>query len=74
MGMGFRMTSIAAEFAKKTGQKTAARKMPGELLDRRYRQIGIPAVAAAARYQGAAKNPAYAPAVAKWYESAGDAA
>jgi hypothetical protein len=73
MGMGFCMTSIAAELAKKTGQTTDARKMPGELLDQRW-QIGIPAVAAAARYHGAAKNPAYAPAVAKWYESAGDAA
>ena len=26
-----------------------------------YKQIGIPAVAAAVRYQGDAKNPAYAP-------------
>ena len=68
------MTSIAAELAKKTGRPTNARKMPGELLDQRYRQIGIPAVAAAARYHGAAKNPAYAPAAVKWRESAGDAA
>jgi hypothetical protein len=30
-------------------------------LDRRYGQIGISAVAAAVRYQGTAKNPAYAP-------------
>jgi hypothetical protein len=30
-----------------------------------YGQIGISAVAAAARYQGAAKNPAYAPSVVK---------
>jgi hypothetical protein len=30
-----------------------------------YRQIGISAVAAAARYQGSAKNPAYAPAAIK---------
>lgn len=74
MGMGFRMTSIAAELAKNTGQTANARKMPGELLDERYLQIGIPAVAAAARYHGAAKNPAYAPAAVKWYESAGDAA
>jgi hypothetical protein len=72
--MGFRMTSIAAELAKKTGQKANARKMPGELLDQRYQQIGIPAVVAAARYHGAAKNPAYAPAAANWDESAGDAA
>ena len=31
-------------------------------LARRYRSIGIPAVAAAARYHIAARNPAYAPA------------
>jgi hypothetical protein len=67
-GMGFCMTSIAAELAKNTGQKTTARKNPGEMLDQRYRQIGIQAVAAAARYHGAAKNPAYAPVSAKWYE------
>jgi hypothetical protein len=72
--MGFRMTSIAGESAKKTGQKANTCNMPGELLDQRYRQIGIPAVAAAARYHGAAKNPAYAPVVAKWHDRAGDAA
>jgi hypothetical protein len=73
-GMGFRMTSIAAELAKKGGQKTSARQMTGEVLDQRYRQIGIPAVAAAARYHGTAKNPAYAPAAAHWQDRAGDAA
>jgi hypothetical protein len=71
---GFRMTSIAAELAKKGGPKTSARKMPGEVLDQRYRQIGIPAVAAAARYHGAAKNPAYAPVAPNWHDRAGDAA
>ena len=30
-------------------------------LDRRYGEIGIPAVAAALHFAGAAKNPAYAP-------------
>jgi hypothetical protein len=35
-------------------------------LDARYGQIGISAVAAAARYQGAAKNPAYAPTPNDW--------
>ena len=30
-------------------------------LHRCYREIGISAVAAAVRYQGSAKNPAYAP-------------
>ena len=68
------LTSIAAELAKKGGPKTSARKMTGEVLDQRYRQIGIPAVAAAARYHGAAKNPAYAPAAAYWQDRAGDAA
>ena len=39
-------------------------------LDRRYGEIGIPAVAAALRYQSDAKNPAYAPVVPRddrWY-------
>ena len=35
-------------------------------LARCYGEIGISAVAAAARYQGGAKNPAYAPAPTKW--------
>jgi hypothetical protein len=40
-----------------------------------YRQIGISAVAAAARYQGGAKNPAYAPASTdKMFDWARDAA
>ncbi len=60
------MTSIAAELVTKNSQKASARKAQGEVLDQRYRDIGIPAVAAAARYQGAAKNPAYAPVTAKW--------
>jgi hypothetical protein len=34
---------------------------PSPALDACYGQIGISAVAAAARYQGTAKNPAYAP-------------
>ncbi len=38
----------------------------GPALDARYGQIGISAVAAAARYQGAAKNPAYAPTPYDW--------
>lgn len=36
-------------------------------LDRRYHEIGISAVAAAARYHGMAKNPAYAPVSMRWY-------
>jgi hypothetical protein len=35
-------------------------------LDACYGQIGISAVAAAARYQGTAKNPAYAPTPNDW--------
>lgn len=35
-------------------------------LDGRYRQIGISAVAAAVRYQGVAKNTAYAPTQTNW--------
>jgi hypothetical protein len=67
------MTDIVAESAKKTAQKASARKTSGDVLHRRYREIGIPAVAAAARYQGAAKNPAYAPVMAKW-DGGGDVA
>jgi hypothetical protein len=35
-------------------------------LDSHYGRIGISAVAAAARYQGTAKNPAYAPTPYDW--------
>jgi hypothetical protein len=65
----FRMTQVTAQSAKKTGQNSStARKESIErtALDRCYGQIGIPAVAAAARYQGSAKNPAYAPVPTKW--------
>jgi len=65
------------ESAKKTANSTAnttAKPAEGTPLDRRYGQIGISAVAAAARYQGAAKNPAYAPAPARWDERAEEAA
>jgi hypothetical protein len=43
---------------------TSAQTQPA--LDSRYGQIGISAVAAAARYQGTAKNPAYAPTPYDW--------
>jgi hypothetical protein len=78
------MRNAAAESAKKTASKNVAAKnvtkdvtedSPKETaLDRRYGAIGISAVAAAARYQGAAKNPAYAPVVNAWYEPAEEAA
>jgi hypothetical protein len=45
------------------GAKTANSPAEAVALHLRYRQIGISAVAAAARYQGSAKNQAYAPAV-----------
>jgi hypothetical protein len=58
------MKDIAAKTANKTAAKTAsaaAASGEGTALDCRYGQIGIPAVAAAARYAGIAKNTAYAP-------------
>lgn len=61
------MKDVAANKAKKTSTERTA-------LDRCYGQIGISAVAAAARYQGAAKNPAYAPAAINWYDRAEEAA
>ena len=66
------MKNAAAETAKNTAQKAQSAKETA--LDRRYGAIGISAVAAAARYQGAAKNPAYAPVVNAWYEPADEAA
>lgn len=67
------MKDIAAEAAHNTTQKAdgAPESYP---LDRCYGQIGISAVAAAARYQGGAKNPAYAPAPIKWAEPADETA
>jgi len=59
----------AAKTADKTADMTASQNAPakrsGAAADATvalYGQIGISAVAAAARYQGDAKNPAYAPA------------
>jgi hypothetical protein len=54
------MTKVTAGTAKKT-EKSTGFASDGTALDRRYGQIGISAVAAAARYQGEAKNQAYAP-------------
>jgi len=71
------MTDVTAEMTKNAGQNTnRARKLSSDntALDRRYRQIGIPAVAAAARYQGIAMNPAHAPAPTKPHDRAGEAA
>lgn len=58
------MKHVTADMTKKSSQeKRQVRKASGEntALQRCYGQIGIPAVAAAVRYQGDAKNPAYAP-------------
>ena len=71
------MKDVAADKAKITAQRTDdAAKLSTErtALDRCYGQIGISAVAAAVRYQGAAKNPAYAPVAINWYDRAGEAA
>jgi hypothetical protein len=62
------------EITEETAGKTKAITTPGSELAQRYRQIGISAVAAAARYQGAVKNPAYAPAPVRWDDRAGEAA
>jgi hypothetical protein len=66
------MKNAAAESAKKTAHKAESTKETA--LDRRYGAIGISAVAAAARYQGEAKNAAYAPVDLAWYQPAEEAA
>jgi len=71
------MSDVTAGTAKKTAQrteKTSSFANDGTALDRRYGQIGISAVAAAVRYQGTAKNPAYAPVASHWDERFEDAA
>jgi hypothetical protein len=76
------MTQPNAASAKKTAQnasKSRKESVEHAALARRYGQIGIPAVAAAVRYQGTAKNPAYAPSpmtwdAMTWDERAGEAA
>jgi hypothetical protein len=76
------MAHVTTETAKKTNKRkrvrtvsrepsdenAVERSVEGSALDRRYRQIGISAVAAAVRYQGVAKNPAYAPAPTDWHD------
>lgn len=65
-----RMTDVSAEMADKRAHKSTDNNTA---LHRRYGQIGISAVEAAARYQGAAKNPAYAPAPTKSQSGPGEA-
>jgi hypothetical protein len=57
-------TSQTAEEREISGSDAPAQPRPA--LDARYGQIGISAVAAAARYQGTTKNPAYAPTPTDW--------
>ncbi len=62
------MNDITADVAQNTASRQrAARKTSDENLALQlcYGQIGISAVAAAVRYQGDAKNPAYAPVAMK---------
>ena len=74
------MTNITAKMAKNTASKDCQNATSGKnpdqntALDRCYRQIGISAVAAAVRYQGDTKNPAYAPVVNKWRDASEEAA
>ncbi len=74
------MTNATAETANITAQADKTPKfsdqaaMQNASLDGRYRQIGISAVAAALRYQGTAKNPAYAPAPTRWQDWTSEAA
>jgi hypothetical protein len=60
------MKDAAATVPEKPGRQREPRKSEASTaLHLCYGQIGISAVAAAARYQGSAKNPAYAPAAIK---------
>jgi len=61
------MQDVTAKSKKTAANQRKPRKSADEqiALHLRYRQIGISAVAAAARYQGGAKNPSYAPVTAK---------
>lgn len=70
------MQDVSTNTAKKIDQKKLHRETHGEAtsLTGRYGQIGISAVAAAARYQGSAKNPAYAPASSQWRDRFAEAA
>lgn len=69
------MKDLIAELAKKTSpNKDNDRRPEDASLDRCYGQIGISAVAAAVRYQGVAKNPAYAPCSNAWRDSLAEAA
>lgn len=68
------MNDATANAAKKTPAKTENSRFAEIALDLCYGQIGISAVAAAVRYQGGAKNPAYAPVATRWSNWADEAA
>jgi hypothetical protein len=69
------MMKNASQKARKVPQETTNTSTDDQTeLDRRYGQIGISAVAAAVRYQGIAKNPAYAPVPTRWQERGDEAA
>ena len=56
------MTDVGAVAAKQSKQRRETVKYSEkEKLQRFYGQIGIPAVAAAVRYQGDSKNPVHPP-------------
>jgi hypothetical protein len=59
------MTIEAAIRNRRTSNNDLHSGESATALDRSYGEIGISAVAAAVRYQGSAKNPAYAPAPEK---------
>jgi hypothetical protein len=70
------MQDVSAALAKKTkqnqGRDSEVRRETA--LAGCYGQIGISAVAAAVRYQGSAKNPAYAPTSNQWRDRLADVA
>ena len=55
------MKDVTAEQKSQNEHETHNSSNEKDALQHCYKQIGIPAVAAAARYQGDAKNTAYAP-------------
>jgi hypothetical protein len=68
------MQDVTANLAKKIDRQTAPTRAGDRILDQHYGQIGISAVVAAVRYQGSAKNPAYAPCSNKWRDVIADVA
>jgi hypothetical protein len=75
------MQDVTAESARKADKKIGSKgaedrpvSSESRKLDHCYGQIGISAVAAAVRYQGSAKNPAYAPCSNKWRDLIADVA